>query len=164
MLWPWLAVRRMVYNAVVVPSANRLVWNALKRVVQGNDAPVGQVVDVGSVPTDAPPEDLPQLPQSVLAELRTAADDLLRERVPELRESLLQLKLGDVRLGEVDLASGLIHTGYFDNQFVRDLISERIKKVMGISLGSERAQLGEWLDEWDSSVRRWLDSLAISVE
>ena len=144
------------------------MWGALRRAAQGNDRAGVNVAHVSPVPDASLLRGASPLSDSVTAALVAQADAALSQSAPRLRLALGQMAMSGVGIlkGEaIWAASALLHTSYFENPDVQDLIMLHICQSSSSSgpLPDEererkhqdyRAGIVQIVKEWDAPVQR----------
>ncbi|TPI78497.1 alpha/beta hydrolase [Mesorhizobium sp. B2-8-9] len=113
--------------------ADDLTWDTIAKHLQGNDLPIGRLVDVGALPLG---NNLPSgafLPAELL-EIEQAADERSADMMRDARHILADLahtQDGSVRLQNLAHVvdwSGVIHTSYFDRPSTCERIANQVEK------------------------------------
>ena len=120
------------YNVTLVPLADRFIWSSITRKLQGNDRPGTKLRLVSATPNQLF-ETCKPLAKGITASLRKNANAAASRRISEVRNLLGQMAMsnnaGLLLEGLARSFSGaeLIHTTYFENDKVLDLIVAHIK-------------------------------------
>jgi hypothetical protein len=134
----------LLFCNVFVRVANVLAASKMTGFLLGNDRIGWTIVEVSTGPNQEIAHEA--LPDAVSKELQEKANRHAGKAVAELREILLKKPgseiLWEAMTGNLDrLFTGkeLIHTSYFDNKFVREVICLHIKRFASPAPGSEEA-------------------------
>lgn len=164
-----------LFNRLLAPRLADQLSRTMVRTIQGSDVAGAELVFCSPwpIPLDTPP---PGLPDDVAERLETRARSASAELVPISREVMVQAaalgmstlsgSVAAARAGtEGDGAGALVHTGYFEDPFVLELIIEHIRRGSALGEGEDAAQpitagdVGAWLDAWTAQVAEHLEKL-----
>lgn len=179
--WPWgpewahLAIFHVILFAngiarLVAPFGDRLISRFLLRTAQGNDLP-GSFVLQGVTHT---PIGLvaggPDLPEDVEGELIDSANRRAAALIPNARQVFCQLALEGVAIAQTLQASGLalaegslVHTSYFENEQILDLIGMHVARHSLLDRGEKvpfrPIKLEQWFNEWQRHIETVISRL-----
>lgn len=131
------------FNLMVSWPSDRIIWKSVSRAMQGNDRPGCMVSDISPGPIVPRNMEWEQLPESYDNRLVEQSNKCLIDRsqtlLPQLREVLSQLawtrpeQLSLLLSNETSFEGNeLVHTSYFHEPAILDLISCHIRRHNGV--------------------------------
>lgn len=150
------------WNWFVVPRGDKFVNSSLRQKAFGDDTFGMTIQSVKPSPFDFSVE-IPEVPEPVSHALVQSADERTRESnlLSESRSVLIQCALGQVSTGQMRDLLGqklngreLVHTSYFDNDDVIEILAHHIEASMGVPHLRESASNREWLYKFYSATQQ----------
>ncbi len=140
--WRWLAkpTRSLVswtFNRFIRSRLDKLVSRQIKRYMQGNDRPGIDITKVGPFPS-LRLQGVQPLPEDICTDLKQSADAAAQDKIPQMRSLLGQAAASGapypILINQDWIFSGneLIHTSYFQNPKVREIIALHIARMAGL--------------------------------
>jgi hypothetical protein len=123
---PYLWLLAPAFNNLLRPMIDRAVRTMVVKTAQGNNRPAAEVVAVSPYPTsDSAPGSHPALPPAVATRLLEGANEHARDIAPGIRQLLAAPSFvsGIERFGKTLSGGELIHTSYFGDPAVLDLLA-----------------------------------------
>ncbi|MCI0565519.1 MAG: hypothetical protein MN733_44210 [Nitrososphaera sp.] len=151
-----------IRNRLIVPFLDRLVMEKIKRYIHGNDRAASIKVSKVSVWPISDVEDLvcPPIPQKINDHLVEAANEAAKASIEKLRKELGLSSMGAEVISVSRILTGgeLVHTSYFNNPDVLEIISGHIRLSTGTDMihHDVNCNYTEWLVEFRGAVKEAL--------
>jgi hypothetical protein len=145
-------------NRFLAPLLDRIFRRNMRDIAFGSDAPGTEIRDVMATPFDLN-DSVPSIPHEITEQMVQAANDGLRSSplLSQARSLIAQATLGGMSYSEMAgylsgsfNGSELVHTGYFDQDAVLEMLALHIEISRGDSPDSAMPSARDWIQEFYS--------------
>ncbi len=147
-----------VVNRTLVPFGDRVLWSKMSKSAQGDNRRGCWLANVSEAPVLLGERRFPSLPESVEEEVITAANQRIETHsgtiLPKAREALGQFAWGSATVTSLiednaetfsEAQDMLIHTSYFENAGIREMICDHLDPTSPSPPGSDpESRLHPW--------------------